>query len=176
MGEGKREQAQRLFSMIVYISAAIGVVMALGGLLFLRPLAAALGADGQLLEDSVTYGRIILLAIPAYVLQYEFQCLFSVAEKPALGLSVTVAAGLTNILLDALFVAILHWGWKGLRPPPLPANAWAGLCRSFISPVPTAARCGWAGQNLMGGRWQSLCQRLFRTDEQYFHVRGQYAL
>jgi len=135
MGEGKREQAQRLFSMIVYISAAIGVVMALGGLLFLRPLAAALGADGQLLEDSVTYGRIILLAIPAYVLQYEFQCLFSVAEKPTLGLSVTVAAGLTNILLDALFVAILHWGLEGAA-----AATAASQCVGGIVPLIYFAR------------------------------------
>lgn len=83
------------------------------GLLFLRPVAAALGAEGQMLEDSVTYGRIILLALPAYVLQYEFQCLFATAEKPKLGLYVTVAAGLTNAALDALFVAGLSWGLEG---------------------------------------------------------------
>lgn len=113
MGEGKQKEAQILFSMVVYISAAIGLVMAILGLLSLRPLTAALGAEGQLLEDSVTYGRIILLAIPAYILQYEFQCLFSAAEKPGLGLFVTVAAGITNMALDALFVAGFHWGLEG---------------------------------------------------------------
>lgn len=113
MGEGDREKANQIFSLLVYTSIVCGVILAVLGLIFLRPIAAALGGSGQLLEDSVTYGRIILLAIPAYILQYEFQCLFATAEKPQLGLSVTVAAGLTNIVLDALFVAILSWGLKG---------------------------------------------------------------
>lgn len=113
MGEGKREKANRLFSLIVYTSMICGVVLAALGILFIRPIAAVLGAQGQLLEDSVTYGRIILLAIPAYILQYEFQCLFATAEKPSIGLGVTVAAGLTNIVLDALFVAGLSWGLEG---------------------------------------------------------------
>lgn len=83
------------------------------GLVFIRPIAAALGAQGQMLEDSVAYARIILLAIPAFVLQYEFQCLFATAEKPTLGLYVTVAAGVTNMVLDALFVAVFRWGLEG---------------------------------------------------------------
>lgn len=113
MGEGRREKADQIFSLLVYVSIACGVALAAIGLLFLRPIAAALGAEGQMLEDSVTYGRIILLALPAYVLQYEFQCLFATAEKPKLGLYVTVAAGLTNAALDALFVAGLSWGLEG---------------------------------------------------------------
>ena len=72
-----------------------------------------MGADGELLENSILYGRIILLALPFYILQYEFQCLFSVAEKPRLGLYVTVAAGLTNMVLDALLVAVFHYGLAG---------------------------------------------------------------
>lgn len=113
MGEGKKEQANRLFSLIVYTSAACGILLAVLGILLIRPLAAWLGAGGQLLEDSVIYGRIILAAIPAYVLQYEFQCLFAAAQKPALGLYVTIAAGVTNIILDALFVVVFRWGLEG---------------------------------------------------------------
>lgn len=113
MGEGKPEKANHLFSLIVYTSLVCGVIMAAFGIMFIRPIAAALGASGQLLEDSVTYGRIILLAIPAYILQYEFQCLFSTAEKPALGLYVTIAAGFTNMILDALFVAVFSFGLEG---------------------------------------------------------------
>ncbi len=113
MGEGKKEQANRLFSLIVYTSAACGILLAVLGILLIRPLAAWLGAGGQLLEDSVIYGRIILAAIPAYVLQYEFQCLFAAAQKPALGLCVTIAAGVTNIILDALFVVVFRWGLEG---------------------------------------------------------------
>ena len=113
IGEGDREKANRLFSMIVTVSVICGVVLAIAGIIVLRPVAALLGAQGQLLEDSVVYGRVIIIAIPAYILQYEFQCLFATANKPKLGLLVTVAAGLTNIVLDALFVAVFKWGLVG---------------------------------------------------------------
>ena len=113
MGEGRRERANRLFSMLICVSLICGVVLAAVGLLVLRPVAQFLGAQGQLLEESVAYGRIILISLPSYVLQYEFQCLFATAEKPKLGLYVTVAAGLTNMVLDALFVAVFSWGVEG---------------------------------------------------------------
>ncbi|MBM6925553.1 MATE family efflux transporter [Pseudoflavonifractor phocaeensis] len=113
MGEGRREQANQIFSMLVAVSILFGVLLALLGMVLIRPAAQLLGAEGQLLEDSVSYGVIILIALPAYVLQYEFQCLFATAEKPKLGLGVTVAAGLTNMALDALFVAVFSWGLEG---------------------------------------------------------------
>lgn len=113
LGEGNKEKANKTFSLIVFSSAFCGIILAVLGIIFIRPIAAFLGAEGQLLNDSVTYGRIILAAIPAYILQYEFQCLFATAEKPTLGLYVTIAAGLTNMILDALFVAVFSWGLKG---------------------------------------------------------------
>lgn len=113
MGEGKKEKANQLFSMLVLVSVLCGVGLAVLGLSFLRPIASALGAQGQMLEDSVAYGRIILIAIPAFILQYEFQCLFATAQKPKLGLYVTIAAGLTNVVLDAVFVAVFSWGLEG---------------------------------------------------------------
>lgn len=113
MGEGKPEEANRTFSLIVYASAACGAALGALGMALIRPIAGALGAQGQLLEDSVAYARVILPAIPAFVLQFEFQCLFATAGKPALGLAVTVAAGCTNIALDALFVAAFRWGLEG---------------------------------------------------------------
>lgn len=113
IGEGKIKKANQLFSLIIYTSAICGIVLAVFGILFIRPLASALGADGLLLENSIVYGRIILMALPSYILQFEFQCLFSTAEKPTLGLYITIAAGLTNIILDALFVAVLNRGIVG---------------------------------------------------------------
>ena len=107
LGEGDRARAQRLFSLFVYVSAACAVVIAVLGILFLRPIASLLGAEGQMLEDCVTYGRIILIALPAYILQFEFQSFFITAEKPQIGLWVTVAAGVTNMVLDALFIAVI---------------------------------------------------------------------
>ena len=86
MGEGDREKANRTFSLLVYASIVCGGALTVLGQLFLRPIASALGAEGQLLDNCVTYGRVILLGLPAYILQYEFQCLFATAEKPTLGL------------------------------------------------------------------------------------------
>lgn len=113
MGEGKEDEAKKLFSLFVYVSAACGIVIALLGILFIRQIAALLGAEGVMLENSVIYGRIILLALPAYMLQYEFQSFFVTAEKPQLGLGVTIASGVTNMMLDALFVAVFKWGLVG---------------------------------------------------------------
>lgn len=113
MGEGDLDKAKRLFSLLVYVSVACGVVIAAVGIVFLRPIAASLGAEGRMLEDCVAYGRIILLALPAYMLQYEFQSFFVTAEKPQLGLAVTVASGVTNMVLDALLVAVFPLGLEG---------------------------------------------------------------
>ena len=113
IGEGRREEAGSLFSLLIYVSLGCGLALTIMGLLVLRPVCIALGAEGQLLEDAVTYGRCLLLGLPAYILQYEFQCLFATAEKPQLGLYVTVAAGLTNIVLDWLLIAVLPFGLVG---------------------------------------------------------------
>lgn len=113
LGEGDKKRANEVFSLLVYAAAGSGVVLAAAGFALMPAIAAGLGAQGQLLEDSVTYGRIILLALPFYILQMEFQCLFITAEKPKLGLAVTVAAGMTNMVLDALFVGAFRWGLEG---------------------------------------------------------------
>ncbi|MDE5763389.1 MAG: MATE family efflux transporter [Ruminococcus sp.] len=113
LGLGDKEKANGIFSMIVYTSAVIGIIISVFGIMLIRPVASLLGADGELLENCVIYGRIILIAIPMYILQYEFQCLFATAEKPQLGLYITVVAGVTNIVLDALFVGLFRWGLQG---------------------------------------------------------------
>ena len=113
MGEGEREKANQLFSMIVYISIACGIVLSVLGILLIRPIAALLGAEGDLLENCVLYGRIILITLTAFILQMEFQSFFVAAEKPGLGLVATIAAGVTNMVLDALFIAIFKWGLVG---------------------------------------------------------------
>ena len=82
MGEGEREKANQLFSMIVYISIACGIVLSVLGILLIRPIAALLGAEGDLLENCVLYGRIILITLTAFILQIEFQIFFVSSEKP----------------------------------------------------------------------------------------------
>ena len=113
MGEGKAEKADKLFSMTVFASILCGLMLTAVGLLFLRPFARLMGAEGELLENSLLYGTINLIALPFYILQYEFQCLFATAEKPKLGLYVTVASGVANMVLDWLLVAVLPFGLAG---------------------------------------------------------------
>lgn len=135
MGSGRKEKANELFSMLIYVSLACGVILTVLGLLLLRPLLSLLGAEGQMLEDCITYGKIILPAVTAYILQYEFQCLFATAEKPELGLYVTVAAGLTNALLDALFIIGFRWGLQGAA-----AATAIGQCVGGVLPLLYFAR------------------------------------
>ncbi len=113
MGAGDPHRANRIFSLLVYASIIGGIVIAVPGFIFLRPIAAFLGAEGEMLENCVLYGRIIICAIPMFVLQQEFQSFFVTAEKPTLGLIATVSAGVTNMVLDALFVAVFGWGLVG---------------------------------------------------------------
>lgn len=127
LGEGDKARAQRLFSLFVYVTAACGVVLAALGIALLRPIAAWLGAEGPLLEQCVLYGRIILIALPAYMLQYEFQSFFVAAEKPQLGLAFTVASGLTNIVLDMLFVGVWRGGLAGAAAATAISQAVGGL-------------------------------------------------
>ncbi len=113
MGEGNDEKAKRLFSLFIYVSIICGIVIAGLGILFLRPVTLLLGATGTMVEDCVVYGRIILIALPAFLLQYEFQSFFVTAGKPQLGLAVTVASGVTNMVLDAILVAGFSLGLPG---------------------------------------------------------------
>lgn len=113
MGTGNKEKANRIFSLLIYASILVGIVITILGFIYIRPIAALMGAEGQMLDDCVLYGRIILLTNPAYVLQMAFQSFFIAAEKPKLGLAVTVAAGVTNMVLDALLVAVFPLGLVG---------------------------------------------------------------
>ena len=113
LGEKDHERANRLFSLIVLATSCLGVLMMVPGFLFMPQIVSMLGAEGKLLEDSVLYGRIFILALPAWIWVYEFQLFFVTAEKPGLGLAVTLCAGLCNIALDALFIIGFQWGLAG---------------------------------------------------------------
>ena len=113
LGEGDRERANRYFSMLLAVTVVSGLVLTVVGLVLLRPIAAAMGATDALMDDCVLYGRILLTFQTAFMLQNVFQSFFALAEKPKMGLGMTVAAGMTNIVLDALFVAVFRWGLAG---------------------------------------------------------------
>lgn len=111
-GERDAKKANEYFSLFVYITFGVGVVLAVLGIVFIRPVASLLGAEGAMLENAVVYARIILVALPFNVLQLLFQSFFVTAEKPKLGLAVTVSAGLTNVVLDAVLVISLPQEYK----------------------------------------------------------------
>ena len=113
LGEGKIQEANRIFSMLIYLSGIFGILISAAGFLLIEPISIALGAEGEMLDSCVLYGRILLPVTVAFILQNEFQSFLIVAERPQLGLAVTVAAGVTNIVLDALFVVVFRWGLAG---------------------------------------------------------------
>lgn len=113
LGEGKKEQANEYFSMLVYLTLIGGIALSALGILFSPLIARGLGADGALLTNCVLYARITLLSMPAFMLQNVFQSFFVTAEKPKLGLGVIVIAGVTNMVLDFLLVGVFQIGLAG---------------------------------------------------------------
>ena len=113
LGMGDKKKANEIFSLLTWVCIIGGIVLTALSMVFMRPVAILLGATGQMLEDCVTYGMIVQLALTAYILQYAFQSFCVTAEKPNLSLIMMVVAGVCNILLDALFVAVFRWGLVG---------------------------------------------------------------
>ena len=113
LGMGNREKANSYFSLLTYVSILGGITLMAISMAFLRPAAIALGATGKILEDCVLYGMIVQTALPAYILQFAFQSFCVAAEKPNLSLTMMIVAGVCNIVLDALFVAVFRWGLVG---------------------------------------------------------------
>ena len=113
LGEGDKPAAQRYFTFIVIFTAAMGVVLAALGLVFVEPITALLGGEGEIYNQAVVYARILLTSLPLFMLQNLFQSFFIAAEKPKLGFAFTVASGVANMVLDALFVAVFKWGIVG---------------------------------------------------------------
>lgn len=112
LGEGDRDRANRYFSLFTYVAFGLGALFSVLGILFIRPIARLLGAEGALLENCVVYARINLAATPFFILQLLFQSFFITAEKPQLGLAVTISSGVTNMVLDAVLVTLLPLPFK----------------------------------------------------------------
>ena len=113
IGEGNKERASNTFSLITYAGLIFGFILGLGGIFLLGPIVKAMGASEAMADDCVLYGRIICGVMPFYVLQFQFQSLFPAAERPRIGLVVTICAGCTNIIFDALFIVGFKWGVAG---------------------------------------------------------------
>lgn len=129
LGEQKKERANQYFTMIIVGTVVTGAVISIIGFIMMRPVAIWLGAEGDIIDDCVLYGRIMMIFNIFFMLQNAFQGFFITAEKPHLGLVTTIAAGLTNMVLDALFVGVLKWGVAG-------AAIATGLCETVGGIIP----------------------------------------
>lgn len=113
LGAGNEEKAEKYFSLIIAFTIALGAILTAIGVVFIRPVARFLGATEQMMDDCVLYGRIVTAFTVSFMLQNVFQSFLASAERPKLGLAVTVAAGLTNAALDAVFILVFKWGLAG---------------------------------------------------------------
>ena len=128
-GEQKSALANSYFSLFVYVATALGVFFAVLGYIYIRPIAVFLGAEGELLKACVIYGRINMIGLPFYLWQLLFQSFFVTAERPNMGLRVTIASGVTNMVLDAVLVILLPQEYK------LAGAAWATVLSQVVGGV-----------------------------------------
>lgn len=127
IGEGDTQKANRYFSMLMYFEIILGIIFTIAGLFTLEPIAKLLGATNEMMEYCLTYGRILLFGMTFFLLQNSFQSFIVVANKPQFGLFITVIAGVTNMILDAVFVYICKWGVAGA--------AWATVISQIIGAI-----------------------------------------
>lgn len=113
LGEKDSENANRYFTMMIKLTVELGILLSVIGIVFMRPVAKLLGASDEMIGQCVVYGRTVLAFNTFFMLQNTFQTFLTAAEKPNLGLAVTVAAGLANMVLDFLFIAVFKWGVFG---------------------------------------------------------------
>lgn len=113
IGEGDKKKANQYFSMLIYLLVITGIVLTAIGLIFIGPMSKLLGADESMLNDCITYGRTIIIFLVVFILQNCFQSFLIVAEKPTFGLVISIVTGITNMILDFLFMYILKMGVFG---------------------------------------------------------------
>lgn len=113
LGEGENKKANQYFSMLHYLLIILGFLSTILGFVFMEKIACLLGAEETMINDCVIYGRILILFIIPCLLQYSFQSFLVVAEKPTFGLIIMIIAGITNMVLDFLFIYVLNMGILG---------------------------------------------------------------
>lgn len=127
LGEGKNKKANEVFSMLVYITITVGIVISVAAEIAMPQIAKLLGADKNMLEYCVLYGRIISISATPFMLQVFFQSFMPTAGKPHIGLAITIIAGVTNIILDFLFVGVFKWGIVGAAAATVTGESIGGI-------------------------------------------------
>lgn len=157
LGEGRQEEANRIFSMLIYFALGLGVLLTIFGIAVLKRIVIKMGADDAMLRHCMIYGRIVLLGIPFYMLQNMFQNFLIAAEKPQLGLIVTIAAGVTNMVLDALFIAVIGWGVAGAAAATALGQCVGGLIPFVYFARKNSSRLALVKTKLLGGALLRTC-------------------
>lgn len=140
LGEGDESKAKKYFSMIVYTALIGGAILSVISFFLVRPIAVLFGAEGELLEYSVLYAHILVFSLPMFMLQNVFQVFFVTAEKPHLGLYVIISAGVTNMILDFLFIAVFHFGLAGAAVATAIGETVGGLVPMIYFARPNSSR------------------------------------
>lgn len=177
LGSGDKKKANETFSLLILSLIVGGIALSVISLLLLRPAAILLGAEGDMIDACVTYGRCVLPGLTAWLLQNAFQSFCVAAERPNLGLGLTVAAGVTNIILDALLVGYFNWGLAGAAIATaisqcvggiipliyfaLPNKSVLRLCRTHFDCKALAQTCTNGSSELMSNLSGSLVGMLF---------------
>ena len=157
LGEGRQEEANRIFSMLIYFALGLGVLLTIFGIAVLKRIVIKMGADDAMLRHCMIDGRFVLLGIPFYMLQNMFQNFLIAAEKPQLGLIVTIAAGVTNMVLDALFIAVLGWGVAGAAAATALGQCVGGLIPFVYFARKNSSRLALVKTKLLGGALLRTC-------------------
>lgn len=157
LGEGRQEETNRIFSMLIYFALGLGILLTIFGIAVLKGIVIKMGADDAMLRHCMIYGRIVLLGIPFYMLQNMFQNFLIAAEKPQLGLIVTIAAGVTNMVLDALFIAVLGWGVAGAAAATALGQCVGGLVPFVYFARKNSSKLSLVKTRLMGGALFHAC-------------------
>ena len=153
LGTGDEKRANEIFSLLIYVLIGLGAVFTVGGILFMEPMARFLGADEAMLPVCVQYGRVVLTALVPFMLQNTFQSFLVTAERPHFGLYITIAAGVSNMALDALFIAGFGWGVTGAALATAISQFIGGIIPLVYFALPNKSRlrlcrAGWDGRAL----------------------------
>lgn len=139
LGEGNAQQAREDLSLLVSVTVVFGAALTVLALLFTDPVLRLLGATDALYPVARDYYRVLALFAVPCLLQVQFQYFFVTAGAPTLGLVCVVAGGVSNIVLDYLFIVPLCMGIRG-----------AALATGIGYSIPSAVGLVWFARNRGG--------------------------
>ncbi|MBR0415168.1 MAG: MATE family efflux transporter [Clostridia bacterium] len=154
LGEGNHKKANEIFSLLIYLLVANGAVFSVVSIVFMEQVARLLGADAQMLPHCVVYGKYVMAGLIPFALQSAFQSFSVTAERPKMGFYITLAAGVTNMVLDALFMGVFGWGVEGAGLATMLSQCVGGFVPMvyFLAPNKSLLRLGkthWDGRAVL---------------------------